>query len=459
MTIAISKFKQTKLPESKEQVSWAEAFAFWFRLGWISFGGPAAQIAIMHQELVERRRWISEKRFLHALNYCMVLPGPEAQQLATYLGWLMHKSWGGVIAGLLFILPALFILILFGWLYMSFGQLVVVQGLLYTLKPTVTAIVLIAAYRLATRSLTHPLLVLMAVLAFLAIFFVGIAFPVIVLVAAIIGGVGGHYRPDIFDRQPHHASHHGVGAAALIDDETPIPEHAKWKPSRFWLLLLIGSVLWGAVLAALWCAFGAEAVFSQLAWFFTKAAWVTFGGAYAALPYVQQAVVDAFHWISAGQMMDALALGETTPGPLIMVFSFAGFVIGWEQAVFGPDQLMLSAVCATLIVTYFSFLPSFIMILLGGPLIESTQHDLRVRSPLAGISAAVVGVIVNLAVVFALQVFWPVSLQGQFDWLAAGLAATAFLLMFRFKLGVIPAILSTGILGALCSVLLPMLIH
>ena len=445
-----------KQPETATPVSWFEALVFWFKLGWISFGGPAAQIAIMHQELVERRRWISEKRFLHALNYCMILPGPEAQQLATYLGWLMHKSWGGVIAGLLFILPALFILMLLGWLYMAFGQLAVVQGLLYTLKPTVIAIVFLAAYRMASRSLSHPYLIFIAVLAFLAIFFAGLPFPMIITLAALIGALGGHYWPEVFARQSAHATHNVEKTPALIDDETPIPEHARWRLSRFVLLLFIGLLLWGGVMAVLCMQFGAESVLSQLGWFFTKVAWVTFGGAYAALPYVQQAVVEAFHWLSAGQMMDALALGETTPGPLIMVFSFAGFVIGWKQAVFGPDQLLWSAVCATLIVTYFSFLPSFIMILLGGPLIESTQHNLRVRSPLTGISAAVVGVIVNLAVLFAVQVFWPENLHGQFDGLAASLAAIAFLLMFRFKLGVIPVIISAGILGGLASVLLPL---
>ena len=447
--------KQITASDTNQAVSWSEALAFWFKLGWISFGGPAAQIAIMHQELVERRRWISEKRFLHALNYCMVLPGPEAQQLACYLGWLMHKSWGGVIAGLLFILPSLFVLTLFGWLYMAFGQLAAVQGLLYTLKPVVTAIVLMAAYRMATRSLTHPLLVLMAVMAFLAIFFGGVAFPVIIAVAAVLGALGGRYLPVVFDRQTQHVSRHVVAGSALIDDDTPVPAHAKWHLSKFLLVSLTGLLLWGGVMTVLWIQFGAEAVFTQLGWFFTKVAWVTFGGAYAALPYVQQAVVEAFHWLNAGQMMDALALGETTPGPLIMVFSFVGFIIGWEQALFGSNNLMLSAVCGMLTVTYFSFLPSFILILAGGPLIESTQHNLRVRSPLAGISAAVVGVIVNLTVVFALQVFWPETKQGQFDVFAAVLVVIAFMLMFRFKLGVIPVIVLAGVSGAMISQFLP----
>ena len=447
--------KQITASDTTQAVSWSEALAFWFKLGWISFGGPAAQIAIMHQELVERRRWISEKRFLHALNYCMVLPGPEAQQLACYLGWLMHKSWGGVIAGLLFILPSLFVLTLFGWLYMAFGQLAAVQGLLYTLKPVVTAIVLMAAYRMATRSLTHPLLVLMALMAFLAIFFGGVAFPVIIAVAAVLGALGGRYLPVVFDRQTQHVSRHVVAGSALIDDDTPVPAHAKWHLSKFLLVSLTGLLLWGGVMTVLWIQFGAEAVFTQLGWFFTKVAWVTFGGAYAALPYVQQAVVEAFHWLNAGQMMDALALGETTPGPLIMVFSFVGFIIGWEQALFGSNNLMLSAVCGMLTVTYFSFLPSFILILVGGPLIESTQHNLRVRSPLAGISAAVVGVIVNLTVVFALQVFWPETKQGQFDVFAAVLVVIAFMLMFRFKLGVIPVIVLAGVSGAMISQFLP----
>ena len=447
--------KQITASDTNQAVSWSEALAFWFKLGWISFGGPAAQIAIMHQELVERRRWISEKRFLHALNYCMVLPGPEAQQLACYLGWLMHKSWGGVIAGLLFILPSLFVLTLFGWLYMAFGQLAAVQGLLYTLKPVVTAIVLMAAYRMATRSLTHPLLVLMAVMAFLAIFFGGVAFPVIIAVAAVLGALGGRYLPVVFDRQTQHVSRHVVAGSALIDDDTPVPAHAKWHLSKFLLVSLTGLLLWGGVMTVLWIQFGAEAVFTQLGWFFTKVAWFTFGGAYAALPYVQQAVVEAFHWLNAGQMMDALALGETTPGPLIMVFSFVGFIIGWEQALFGSNNLMLSAVCGMLTVTYFSFLPSFILILVGGPLIESTQHNLRVRSPLAGISAAVVGVIVNLTVVFALQVFWPETKQGQFDVFAAVLVVIAFMLMFRFKLGVIPVIVLAGVSGAMISQFLP----
>jgi chromate transporter len=324
-------------------VTRATAFSYWLKLGFISFGGPAGQIAIMHEELVERRRWISENRFLHALNYCMLLPGPEAQQLATYIGWLMHRTWGGIVAGGLFVLPSLFILIALSWVYMAFGNVPVIAGLFYGIKPAVTALVLHAAYRVGSRALKNGWLWGIAVAAFVAIFALHVPFPLIVLAAGLVGYLGGKYVPDKFSTGGGHgAAAKGFGPA-LIDDHTPTPAHALFTWGRFRRVLVVCLVLWAVVLGTLAATHGWSGVLTQMGWFFTKAALLTFGGAYAVLPYVYQGAVDHYQWLTPVQMIDGLALGETTPGPLIMVVSFVGFVGGWTQAIFGRDSLPKSA--------------------------------------------------------------------------------------------------------------------
>ncbi|MEO6321123.1 MAG: chromate efflux transporter, partial [Polaromonas sp.] len=349
-------------------IPFREAFKFWLQLGFISFGGPAGQIAIMHRELVEKRRWVSEKRFLHALNFCMVLPGPEAQQLATYLGWLMHKTRGGVVAGTLFVLPSLALLIFLSWIYMAFGQLPLVAGIFYGIKPAVAAIVLHALHRIASKSLGNPMLApvpwAIAAISFIAISVLKLPFPLVVLSALLTGALLARFAPGALGRGGTHSSAtQAMSAPALIDDDTPTPAHALFKPSRLATVLAVGAALWLLPMAALVAANGWSATLTQTGWFFTKAALLTFGGAYAVLPYVNQAAVEHYQWLSTAQMMDGLALGETTPGPLIMVVAFVGFLAGWGQQVLGPDALFLGAALAACVATWFTFLPSFIFIL------------------------------------------------------------------------------------------------
>jgi len=428
-------------------LSRAEAFRFWFKLGCISFGGPAGQIALMHEELVERRRWISENRFLHALNYCMVLPGPEAQQLATYIGWLLHRSWGGIVAGGLFVLPSLFLLIALSWIYMAFGSVPAIAGLFYGIKPAVTALVVHAAWRVGSRALKNAWLWSIAAASFVAIFALSLPFPLIVLIAGLIGYAGGKFAPDKFKAGGGHGAAKAGHGPALIDDDTPTPAHALFTWARFRQVLVISLALWAIALGALTAVYGWEGVLTQMGWFFTKAALLTFGGAYAVLPYVYQGAVDHFHWLTAPQMIDGLALGETTPGPLIMVVAFVGFVGGWTTQVFGSDSLFLAGAVAASVVTFFTFLPSFCFILLGGPFIESTHGNLKFTAPLTGITAAVVGVIVNLAVFFAYHVLWPQGFGGPFEWASAAIGTVAALALFRFKVGVIPVVFGAGLAG------------
>ncbi len=428
-------------------VSFSEAFRFWFKLGFISFGGPAGQIAIMHSELVEKKRWISEQRFLHALNYCMLLPGPEAQQLATYIGWLMHRSWGGIVAGSLFVLPSLFILIALSWIYLAFGQIPVVAGIFYGIKPAVTALVLHAAHRIGGRALKNRWMWAIAALAFLAIFALHLPFPLIVLAAALIGYFGGRFKPDLFAvGGGHGAAKQGYGPA-LIDDDTPTPAHALFSRGHLVKILLVGLGLWALVMGGLVTLWGVQGTLAQMGWFFTKAALLTFGGAYAVLPYVYQGAVEQQHWLSATQMIDGLALGETTPGPLIMVVAFVGFVGGWINQVLGPDMVFLGAALAATVVTFFTFLPSFVFILAGGPLIETTHGNLKFTAPLTAISAAVVGVILNLALFFAYHVWWPQGFAGRFDVVSALITVAAALALFRFKVGVMTLLAACALAG------------
>lgn len=428
-------------------VSFWEAVTYWIKLGFISFGGPAGQISMMHQELVEKRRWISEKRFLHALNYTMVLPGPEAQQLATYIGWLMHGVKGGIAAGVLFVMPSLFILSALTWIYLAYGNVPAVEGVLYGIKPAVTAIVVFAAYRIGSRALPNNVLRVMAVMAFVAIFALKIPFPYIVVAAGILGMIGAKFMPDKFVAGGHHGESGGSYGAAIIDDDTPTPEFARFKWSRVVVLLIVGVLLGMLVLGFLAKSFGWDGTFTQMGLFFTKAAMVTFGGAYAVLPYVYQGGVDQYGWLTGTQMIDGLALGETTPGPLIMVVAFVGFVGGWTKAIFGAKLLPLAGFIGASVATFFTFLPSFLFILAGGPAVEATRNDLKFTAPLTGITAAVVGVILNLAMFFAYHVLWPLGFGGAFEWFSALIGLGAFIALFKYKIGFVPVIVVCALIG------------
>jgi chromate transporter len=430
-----------------ESVSFWQALMFWLKLGFVSFGGPAGQIALMHEELVVRRKWLSEKRFLHALNYCMLLPGPEAQQLATYIGWLMHKTRGGIAAGVLFVLPSLFLLIGLSWLYIAYGQVTWVAGLFYGIKPAVAAIVLQAAYRIGSRVLQNNLLWAIAAASFVAIFALNVPFPLIVLAAALIGFVGGRLSANSFQVGGGHGAASQSSGSAIIDDDTPTPSHAIFTWKRLWQVLLAAAVLWLVPMGLLVLQFGWDHTFTQMSWFFTKAALLTFGGAYAVLPYVFQAAVEQFGWVTVTQMMDGLALGETTPGPLIMVVAFVGFVGAYAQALLGPDSLFLAGALAATLVTWFTFLPSFVFILAGGPFVESTHNDLKFTAPLTAITAAVVGVILNLALFFGYHTMWPQGFDAPFDSSAALIAIAAAVALLKFKLNVMQVIGVCGLLG------------
>ncbi|MEO5332046.1 MAG: chromate efflux transporter [Magnetococcus sp. YQC-5] len=431
--------------------SFWEAFRYWLKLGFISFGGPAGQIALMHQELVEKRRWISEQRFLHALNFCMVLPGPEAQQLTIYIGWLLHRTWGGVVAGTLFVLPSLLILVALTYIYIAFGDLRLVQGIFTGIKPAVVAIVLFAAWRIGSRALKNGVLWSLAVCSFLAIFLGHLPFPYIVLAAGALGWLGARVAPVFFQASGGHGTSGQSYGPALLDDDTPKPDHIRFKWSRLLILLMLFLGTWGLVMALL-----DNPTLHAMGLFFTKAALVTFGGAYAVLPYVYQGGVEHFGWLTGVQMVDGLALGETTPGPLIMVVAFVGFVGGWTKALFGPDALVLAGVAGACVATFFTFLPSYLFILIGAPLIETTHGDLKFTAPLTAITSAVVGVIVHLTLFFSWHVLWPNAtnadpFSGGFAWLQALVVIAAFIALFRFKqdiLRVIGVCMGIGLIHA-----------
>ena len=408
----------------------------------------------MHQELVENRRWISERRFLHALNYCMLLPGPEAQQLATYIGWLMHRTRGGIVAGVLFVLPSLLILIVLSWLYIAFGNQPLIEGLFYGIKPAVTAIVLQAAHRIGSRALKNSALWTIAAASFVAIFALNVPFPVIVAVAALIGYAGGKIAPSKFSVGGGHGAAQKSFGKAIIDDDTPTPLHAQFHSMRLFKIVFIGVLLWVIPMGGLVAIYGWNHTYTQMGWFFTKAAFMTFGGAYAVLPYVYQGAVAQFSWLTPTQMIDGLALGETTPGPLIMVVAFVGFVGGYAKAVLGPDNLFLAGAIAATLVTWFTFLPSFLFILIGGPLVEATHQDIQFTAPLTAITAAVVGVILNLATFFGFHVLWPQGWAQRFDWISGLTALAALIALFRFKRNVIHVIIACALLGLLAKTFL-----
>jgi chromate transporter len=432
--------------------SLGEAFKYWLKLGFISFGGPAGQIAMMHQELVERRRWISEHRYLHALNYCMLLPGPEAIQLATYIGWIMHGVVGGIMAGVLFFLPSLAILIALSWIYLSFGAMPAVAGILWGIKPAVVAVVLFAAWRIGSRALKNAALWTFAALAFVAIFVFDIDFPWIVAAAALGGAIGGKLVPSLFKTGGGHGASGKDYGPAVIDDDTPTPAHARFSWGRTIVTGLAFLVLWLAAILAL------SGTLRNMGAFFTEAAFLTFGGAYAVLPYVYQGGVDHYGWLTGQQMIDGLALGETTPGPLIMVVAFVGYIGAVTKQILGPDSLFLAGATGAAVATFFTFLPSFMFILLGGPIVEATRGDLKFTAPLTGVTAAVVGVIVNLAAFFAWHTFWPQATKaapfsGSFEIVSVLIAAAAFVALWKYKADIMKVIGVCALAGLVHSLL------
>jgi chromate transporter len=433
-------------------VSFSDAFRFWVKLGFISFGGPAGQIAIMHRELVERRRWISEERFLHALNYCMLLPGPEAQQLAIYIGWLLHKTKGGIIAGAFFVIPSIFILLGLSYVYAAHGNVPVVVGVLSGFKPVVVAIVVEAVLKIGGRAIKRRAHLAIAAAAFIAIYFFHVPFPLIVLAAAIIGLAGARRWPDVFAgaRQKQaddekKSKNTTLSAPPVIDDHAPPPPHTVPSLNRAVRTLAIALVLWALPLAGLIAWRGWDSLHIQEYKFFSLAALVTFGGAYAVLAYVTQAAAGTYGWLPHTQAIDGLALAETTPGPLIMVLQFIGFMAGWNN----PQGMSAtaSAVTGALIATYCTFVPCFFFIFLGAPYIEVLRGNKNLTGALSGVTAAVVGVILNLALVFGVAVIWPHGVGRGTDWFAAVLSVAAFVTLYRFKVDVLWVVLTGGILG------------
>ncbi|OYU10619.1 MAG: chromate transporter [Comamonadaceae bacterium PBBC1] len=445
----------TKAPDtalSPAPVSFVQALKFWLWLGCVSFGGPAGQIALMHEELVVRRRWISEKRYLHALHYCMLLPGPEAQQLATYTGWLMHGTRGGIAAGALFVLPSLVLLIVLSWAYTVWGQHPWGQALLWGLKPAVTALVLQAAHRMAKRTLKDRWLWMLAALSLLGTLW-GVPFPVIIVGAAAMGFYRARHRLDMPTlTPPPSADTASTHSAAWLDDHSEQGQHTHHSPKRLWRALAVGLGLWALSWGLIAWLFGMGHTLTQMGGFFTQSALLTFGGAYAVLPFVTQAAVVQYGWLTAAQMMDGLALGETTPGPLIMVVAFVGFLGGHSQALLGHP--VLGGVVAACVVTWFTFLPSFVFILAGGPLVESTRHMPSLTGPLQAITAAVIGVILHLAGVFAHHTWWPGGWQTWPDLSAMALTVVAIWALVWKGVGVVRVLSLCGVLGLLRHALL-----
>jgi chromate transporter len=436
-------------------VSFSEAFRFWVKLGFISFGGPAGQIAIMHSELVERRRWISEERFLHALNYCMLLPGPEAQQLATYIGWLFHRTSGGIVAGAFFVIPSIFILLGLTYTYAAYGGVPVVAGVLSGFKPVVVAIVIEAVLKIGSRAVKRRAHVIISAAAFISIYFAHVPFPVIVLAAAVTGLVGTRLRPGVFgvsnnanggkEAKPGQALNGSNVVPLVIDDGAPPAPHTLPSRRRAAVICMVGLALWLIPLLCITTWRGWESLHVLEYRFFTQAALVTFGGAYAVLAYVTQAAAETYGWITRAQAVDGLALAETTPGPLIMVLQFVGFMAGWNHPE-GMSQTA-SAVTGALVTTYTTFLPCFFFIFLGAPYIEVLRGKRYLTGALTGVTAAVVGVVLNLALVFGAAVIWPGGISRGPDWFAAAATVAAFTALYRYRLDVLWVVLGGGIAG------------
>jgi chromate transporter len=432
--------KETGAPTKGKRIGFKEAFRFWVKLGFINFGGPAGQIAIMHRELVERKRWVSENQFLRALNFCMLLPGPEAQQLATYIGWRLHGMRGGLAAGSFFIIPSVFVLLLLSYLAVAYSDVPAVTGLLYGVQPVVVAVVLEAVLRIGRRTLRHAVLVAFAVASFVAVYFLSVPFPLVVLGAALAGFLLHLQYPNVFRIHNH---------GGMIEEEKSEETAYNYRPSVFRNLRLLGVFLflWAAPVGVLWLWRGGEDVLVDQALFFTGAAFVTFGGAYSVLSYIADVAVNQYGWLSAEQMVQGLALAESTPGPLIMVTQYVGFLGAWKFA--GPFDPLLYGVLGALTTTYVTFLPCFLFIFLLAPYIELLGNNRRLQAALAGVTAAVVGVIANLAVFFGGHVLFP---GGGFDAFALIVAAVSFILLQRFTIPIylmVPAGALVGMAWAL----------
>ncbi len=437
-------------PGASGGVRFGTALRFWVKLGFISFGGPAGQIAIMHQEIVERRRWVSEARFLHALNYCMLLPGPEAQQLATYIGWLLHRTRGGLAAGIFFVLPSMLVLYGLSHAYAAYGQLPVVAGLLVGFKSVVVAIVAEAVLRIGRRALRGWAHLVVAGGAFVAIYFVHVPFPWVILAAALVGWSGARSWPAAWSPLAAESKRKSALPAAPSSISPAsfhaVPAlHALPPRSRVLRLLSVGLVLWLLPFVALGGWLGWSSLPMQQYRFFTGAAFVTFGGAYAVLAYVAQAAVHSFGWITSAQAVDGLALAETTPGPLIMVLQFVGFMTGWNHP--GALGRLSAASLGALVTTWATFLPCFMFVLLGAPYVEQLRGNKALNGALSGVTAAVLGVILNLALVFGAAVILPAGGVGDARWFAAILAGSAFFALLRCKIDVIWIVLAGGLAG------------
>ena len=432
---------QLAVAESGHQTShptFREAFRFWLKLGFVSFGGPTGQIAMMHTEVVEKKKWVGERHFLHALNFCMLLPGPEAQQLAIYIGWLLHKTRGGIVAGALFVIPSIFILWTLSYIYVAYGHVPSIAAIFYGLKPAVLAIVAAAVIRIGSKALKNAVMWSIAMTAFAAIYFFRVPFPLIIIGAGIIGLIGGKILPQFFLGSLDHdarstSSVENVGA----------PPTRRSSFIRVFQICVTWIFLWWLPLALAGIFLGTQHTIFREGLFFSKAALVTFGGAYAVLPYVSQLAVEHYQWLRADQMLDGLGLAETTPGPLIMVLQFAGFLGGWNH----PGNLppLLAATLGALITTWTTFVPCFLWVFLGAPYIEKLRGAKQLTAALSTVTAAVVGVILNLAVWFGVHVIFPPG--GNVDWFAIVVCAIAFVGMLRWKWSIIPVILGSGMLG------------
>ena len=422
-----------------------EALRFWIKLGFISFGGPTGQIAIMHTELVEKKRWIDEARFLHALNYCMLLPGPEAQQLAIYIGWLLHGTVGGIVAGAFFVIPSVFILGALSWIYAAHGSVPWIAAIFFGLKPAVMAIVAHAVIRIGKKALKNEVMYALAALAFVAIFVFKMPFPVIILTAGALGFFGGKFWPKKFVVIKGHDQATGAESSMAVHRQAQVPPTL----ARALKVIAVCGALWWmpVLLLGLWC--GWDSVFIKVGVFFSKAAMVTFGGAYAVLPYVAQNAVEHYGWLSAPQMMDGLGLAETTPGPLIMVLQFVGFMGGWNSAADGAR--LPAGIVGALVTTWVTFLPCFLWIFLGAPYIERLRGQARLSAALSAITAAVVGVVLNLAVWFGLHTLFPEN--DIVNWFAVVVGLGAFIGMLRWKWDVVPVVLGSGALGLIYHLL------
>jgi chromate transporter len=426
-------------PSSTPAPSFSTALRFWLKLGLISFGGPSGQIAIMHRELVEKRRWISEGRFLHALNFCMLLPGPEATQLATYIGWLLHKTLGGIIAGTLFVLPSAVILWILSYVYVTYGTIPWVISLFYGLKAAVLAIVLSAVLRIGKRALKNPVMWFIAMAAFIALFFFKVPFPAVIATAALVGLIGGeHWKRYFLIAVSNHA-----GVRSVLDDASPTQEHDRPSIQRAFKVTLSCLVLWWLPVLGVAVWLGPRHTVIREAIFFSKAALVTFGGAYAVLPYVSQQAVEKYHWLSPDQMLDGLGLAETTPGPLVMVLQFVGFLGAYHQPATLPP--LLAATLGAFITTWTTFVPCFLWIFLGAPYIERLRGNEKLTTALSAVTAAVVGVILNLALWFGLHLIFPRS--KEIDLFALAVTITSFIVLEKCKTGVIAVIIGAAAVG------------